>query len=261
MTSLQGSSALFVLCASLAACGGSDGQQMCGADHCGLQGHTIVKWTFDAYPDWMFPMDSCVDFSALKVRVDAQAADTSVVTKIDDCGVAQVTFDGLPEGEPYTMFVEPEDGAGNPLVTYPTTVMVDAGAYQADTTVTANVPWTSWIGSFTGTFLFRLSWAGQGCSAAGVVTQNVTLSVNGTPVSAVADNGQKLDGTDPKPCYDIMQNFPQSATGVPFGPATVKVDGYDGSATPVLIYSKTFDTFVGAGITNPTITFDVPAAT
>jgi len=261
VTSLQGSSALFALCASLAACGGSDGQQMCGADHCGLQGHTIVKWTFDAYPDWMFPMDSCVDFSALKVRVDAQAADTSVVTKIDDCGVAQVTFDGLPEGEPYTMFVEPEDGAGNPLVTYPTTVMVDAGAYQADTTVTANVPWTSWIGTFTGTFLFRLSWAGQGCSAAGVVTQNVTLSVNGTPVSAVADNGQKLDGTDPKPCYDIMQNFPQSATGVPFGPATVKVDGYDGSATPVLIYSKTFDTFVGAGITNPTITFDVPAAT
>jgi hypothetical protein len=242
------------------ACSGDDGMQMCGADHCGLQGHTVVKWTFDAYPDWMFPMDSCVDFDVLKVRVDAQGADDNVVTKIDDCGAAQVTFDGLPENQPFTMFVEPEDIDMNPLVTYPTLVTVNAGAYQADTTVTANVPWTSWVGTFTGTFLFRLSWATQGCAAAGVVTQNVTLSVNGTPVSATADNGQKLDGSDPKPCYDIMQNFPQSATGVPFGPATLKVDGYDGSATPVLIYSKTFDTFVGAGITNPTITYDVPAA-
>ena len=184
---------MFGLWVSLvAACGGSDGQQMCGADHCGLQGHTVVKWTFDAYPEWMFPNDSCPDFSVLKVRVDAQAADASIVTKIDDCGVSQVTFDGLAEGEPYTMFVDPEDGLGNSLVMYPTTVMVNAGAYQADTSVSANVPWDSWVGSFTGTFLFRLSWATQGCAAAGVVTQNVTLSVNGTPVSAVADNGQKL---------------------------------------------------------------------
>ncbi|HET9988915.1 MAG TPA: hypothetical protein VFQ65_10345 [Kofleriaceae bacterium] len=251
---------LFAFAIAATACSGDGGMQMCGADHCGLQGHTVVKWTFDAYPNWMFPMDSCVDFGVLKVRVDAQAADGSVVTQIEDCGAAQSTFDGLAENQPYTVFVEPEDIALAPLVTYPATATVNAGAYQADTSVTANVPWTSWIGTFTGTFLFRLSWATQGCAAAGVVTQNVTLSVNGTVVPAVADNGQRLDGTDPKPCYDIMQQFPQSATGVPFGPATLKVDGYDGSATPVLIYSQTFNTFVGAGITNPTITFDVPAA-
>jgi hypothetical protein len=253
--------ALLATAASLAACGTNDGQQMCGADHCGLQGHTVVKWTFDAYPDWKFPMDSCVDFGVIKVRVDAQAADATVVTKSDDCGTAQVTFDGLAENQPYTMFVEPEAADGTPLVTNPTTVTVNAGAYQADTNVSANIPWDSWIGTFTGTYLFRLSWGTLGCTAAGVVTQVVTLKVNGTVVSAVADNGQKLDGTDPEPCYDIMQNFPQSATGVPFGPATLKVDGYDGSATPKLIYSNTFDTFVGAGITNPTITYDVPAAT
>jgi len=252
---------LFALLVSVAACGGTDGQQMCGADHCGLQGHTVVKWTFDAYPEWMFPMDSCVDFSAGKVRVDAVDSLGNVTTKIDDCGVAQVTFDGLLENEPYTMFVDPEDFGGNSLVTGPTSVTVNAGAYQADTSVTANVPWTSWVGTFTGTYLFRLSWGTLGCTAAGVVTQVVTLTVNGTVVTATADNGQKLDGTDPEPCYDILQNFPQSATGVPFGPATLKVDGYDGSATPALIYSKTFDTFVGAGITNPTITYDVPAAT
>lgn len=251
---------MFALCVSLAACGGTDGQQMCGADHCGLQGHTVVKWTFDAYPEWMFPMDSCVDFGALKVRVDAQSvADASVVTKIDDCGVAQVTFDGLPENEPYTMFVEPELADGTPLVTAPTTVPATAGAYQADTSVTANIPWDSWTGTFTGTFLFRLSWAGQGCSAAGVVDQVVTLKVNGNVVSAVADNGQKLDGTDPEPCYDVMQQFPQSAKDVPFGPAELTIEGRDSMG--MTIYTNTFETFVGAGITNPTITYDVPAAT
>lgn len=254
---------MFGLWVSLvAACGGSDGQQMCGADHCGLQGHTVVKWTFDAYPAWLFPMDSCVDFGVVKVRVDAQAADGTVVTQIEDCGVAQSTFDGLAENQPYTMFVEPEALDLTPLVAAPTTVAVNAGAYQADTTVTANIPWMSWIGTFTGTYLFRVSWGGMGCAAAGVDTQVITLAVNGTVVSATADNGQKLDGTDPKPCYDIMQQFPQSATGVPFGPAELTVDGYgsgSGSGTP--IYSKTFDTFVGAGITNPTITYDVPPPT
>ncbi|MEO6776418.1 MAG: hypothetical protein ABI467_25970 [Kofleriaceae bacterium] len=249
-----------VVVLAIAACGGDDGMQVCGADHCGLQGHTVVKWTFDAYPEWMFPMDSCVDFGVVKVRVDAVDALGKTVTKTDDCGAAQVTFDGLAEGQPYTMVVEPEDLDLNPLVGAPTTTTVNAGAYQADTSVTANVPWTSWIVTFTGTFLFRLSWATQGCATAGVVTQNLTLSVNGAVVAAVADNGQRLDGTDPEPCYDLMENFPQSATGVPFGPATLQVDGFDGSATPALIYTKTFDTFVGAGITNPTLTFDVPAA-
>jgi hypothetical protein len=251
--------ALLATAASLAACGTNGGQQMCGADHCGLQGHTVVKWTLDAYPDWKFPMDSCVDFGVIKVRVDAQAADSSVVTKSDDCGTAQVTFDGLPENEPYTMFVEPEAADGTPLVTNPTTVAVNAGAYQADTNVTANIPWDSWIGSFTGTFLFRVSWAGQGCATAGVVKQVVTLKVNGTVVSAVADNGQRLDGTDPEDCYDVMQQFPQSATNVPFGPAELTIEGRDATDKP--IFTTTFDTFVGAGITNPTITYDVPAAT
>jgi hypothetical protein len=246
----------------LAACGGGNSTPpdalVCGPDHCGLQGHTVVKWTFDAYPEWQFPMDSCVDFNVFKVEVDMIAADQSVVTQVEDCGAAQSTFDGLPEGQPYEVHVVPLDFDGNPVVSLPAVGMVNAGAYQADTTVSVNVPWTYWLGSYTGTFLFRLSWAGQGCSAAGVAKQNLTLTVNGMVVTQTADNGQKLDGTDPKPCYDLTQQFPQSATMVPFGPGTLKVDGYSSAMT--LIYTKTIDMFVGAGITNPTITYDVPAA-
>ena len=91
--------ALVATVALIPACS-DDGPQMCGADHCGLQGHTVVKWIFDSYPDLGFQMDSCVDFGVGKVRVDAvDSTGTVVASKLDDCGAAQVTFEGLPEGD------------------------------------------------------------------------------------------------------------------------------------------------------------------
>lgn len=252
---------LLALCV-LGCGGGDDGQQMCGADHCGLQGHTIVKWTFDAYPDKLFPGDSCVDFGINKVRVDAQSdADGTVTTAIDDCGAGQVTFDGLPNGT-YTMFVDPEDFTGATTVTSPTTAPATAGLYQADTTTTINVDYTSWLGGpFTGTFLWRFKWGGQSCAAATkpVVTQIVTITSGGVTSTATASpNNQKLDGTDRKPCFAYEESYPQSATSMPFGPASLTVQALDAAST--VVYTNTFDTFIGAGITNPTITYDVPAA-
>ena len=40
-----------------------------------LKGRTVVKWTFNAYPERGFPMDSCVDFGVHKVAVDVVDAD------------------------------------------------------------------------------------------------------------------------------------------------------------------------------------------
>jgi hypothetical protein len=83
------------------------------------------------------------------------------------------------------------------------------------------------------------------------------LSVGGVPISAMTDDGQKLDGTDPKPCYELTANFPQTAEGLPFGPVTLTVVGKD--ASNATQFTKQIDTFIGAGITNPTITYDIPA--
>jgi hypothetical protein len=256
---VKAGSALVLSLATLPAgsCGG-DGMQMCGADHCGLKGHTIVKWTLDAYPQWLFPMDSCVDFNVAKVNVEAVDANgTTIATQADDCGAAQVTFDGLPDGD-YIMYVTPRDFGGADLVTAPTAATVTAGMFGADTMVTANIPWDSWIGTFTGTFLFRLSWGGVTCTAAApmVVKELLTLTVNGNAVHVSTDHGTMLDGSAPAPCYDLMANFPETATGLPFGPATLDIDGLDGSGSAV--FHHKFDTFVGAGITNPTITYDTP---
>jgi hypothetical protein len=248
-----------LLCVSLVisswACGGVD--DPCAAGACTLEGRTTVKWTFNAYPERGFAMDSCVDFGVHKVMVDLQDADGVVTSTQDDCGVAQAVVSGLAPGD-YTVFVMPVDVAGNPLLTGPITSTVTAGSLGDNREVTVNVPWDAWIGTFSGTFLFRISWGGLSCEAATpeIKSQVLTLTAGGVVQTITTDDGQMLNGADKKPCKKLSDNFPQSALGVPFGPATMLVEGYD--AGDNMKFSKQFDTFVGAGITNPTLTFDVP---
>ncbi|HEY5944365.1 MAG TPA: hypothetical protein VIV40_02690, partial [Kofleriaceae bacterium] len=203
------------------------------------------------------PMDSCVDFGVWKVAVDLVDANGLATSGRDDCGAAQATFSGLAPGA-YDVYVMPLDGGGNPLLAFPVHGNVMAGTVGAATEATVNVPWDAWVGSFTGTFLFRISWGGLSCEATNpeVKSQAVTLTVNGVVQSVTTDDGQVLNGADKKPCKRLSDNFPQSALGAQFGPATLLIEGYD--ATDNMKFSKQFDTFVGAGITNPTLTFDVP---
>lgn len=258
-----------LLLTALAACGGDDGgMQMCGADHCGLKGHTVVKWTFDKYPEWQFTGDGCGDFQAGKVRVDMQSnTDPTLVTvQTEDCGAAQITFDGLTETDTFTAFVDVQDFVGNSLLTGPvTTSPVMPGVYQADQTVTVNVPYTQWSGTYTGTFLFYLTFGGMPCSAATptpVAYQTVQLlDMMGNPITATAmPNNEVLDGTTRVACFDkASQQFPMSVTNLPFGPVQIVVSGYADTSSPA-IYSAAIPTFIGAGITNDTITYDIPAA-
>jgi hypothetical protein len=145
-------------------CGGSTGDDNpCPNGDCSLPGRTVVKWMFDHYPEYDFPFDSCVDFSVIKVHVDAYDQTGAVQGSGDaDCGEGQVTLENLPAGT-YTMIVTPLDINGAPLVTTGASASVDAGIYPNNTEVTAYVPWTSWIGTFSGTFLFRLTWGGMSC--------------------------------------------------------------------------------------------------
>jgi hypothetical protein len=241
---------------ALAACGGGV-DDSCPTNDCELKGRTVVKWTFDAYPERNFPMDSCVDFGVWKVAVDVVDAGGNVTSGGDDCGVAQATFSGLPPGD-YDVYVMPLDAGGNPLLAAPITGKVAAGTLEQPTETTINVPWDAWPGVYTGTFLFRIAWGGLSCEqlAPPIKNQVLTLTVNGVVQNITTDDGQLLNGSDKKPCKKLSDNFPQSALNVPFGPATLLVEGYD--ETDNMRFSKQFDTFVGAGITNPTLTFDVP---
>ena len=236
----------------LAACGADD---PCPTDDCTLYAHTVVKWTFDAYPDRGFAMDSCVDFGAQKVAVDVVDSTGAVTSLVDDCGIAQVTFIKLAPGD-YDVFVMPLDVDGVPLLSAPAQSRVSVGNDDVD--VTVNVLAEQWLGYHTGTFLFRLSWGGMSCDQAmpEIRQQVLTLTVNGVVQTITTDDGQMLNGSDKKPCKKLTDEFPQSALAVPFGHATLLVEGYD--ATDMMQFSKQFDTFVGAGFVNPTLTFDVP---
>jgi len=246
---------LALACSFAAACGGVD--DPCPTNDCELKGRTVIKWTFDAYPERGFGMDSCVDFGVWKVAVDVVDANGFATSGRDDCGAAQATFSGLAPGD-YDVYVMPLDAAGNPILGFPSVGKVTAGAVSAPTEATVNVPWDAWPGSHTGTFLFRISWGGLSCESVmpEIKNQTVKLTVNDVVQELATDDGQMLNGADKKPCKRLSDNFPQSALNVMFGPATLEIEGYD--ATDMMRFSKSFDTFVGAGITNPTLTFDVP---
>ncbi len=241
---------------ALAACGGDDdSSNPCPTGDCTLAARTTVKWTFNAYPERKFPMDSCTDFGVARVSIDIIDAEGFAISGQDNCGNGQAVFSGLAPGD-YTVYMMPLDLDGNDLLTAPVVSLVTAGDDNRE--LTMNVPWDAWLAGpeATGTFLFRISWGGMSCETTTVKDQIVKLTVNGVVQALTTDDGQVLNGADKKPCKRLTDNFPQSVLGAEFGMAELLIEGYD--ETSSMMYSHTFETFVGAGITNPTLTFDVP---
>ena len=232
---------------------------VCPNGDCSTPGTTVAMWRFDHYPAWGFDSDSCTDLGIAKVHIDATDASGAVTSQDVPCDYGQATFTGLAQGG-YTIAITPLDGDGNAVVAAPITGMVTAPPRNGTASTTIDVPYTAWTGSYTGTFLFRISWGGASCAAAmpPVATQLLTLAVNGTVVAQTTDGGQRLDGTDAKACVAFTNQFPESATTVPFGPAQLTVVGEDTGGAAV--FQHTFDTFVGAGISNPTLGFDLTHA-
>jgi hypothetical protein len=244
----------FVLVSLLAACGGG-GSDPCATSVCGEQSRTTIKWTFNRYPERGFQMDSCTDLGVSKVAVDMVDSAGGVQSLQADCGNGQLAFFGFAEGD-YTVYVTPLDAGGNGLVTAPAQGMVTVGPVGDNREATVNVPVEAWIGPYDGSFLFRISWGGMSCETTDIKNQVVTLTVNGVIQNITTDDGQMLNGADKKPCKKLTDEFPQTAKNAAFGMATIEIKGYDNVDN--MRYSHTFDTFVGAGISNPTLTFDVP---
>jgi hypothetical protein len=230
--------------------GNDNEEDYCRACFAFLPPRTIVKWSFNAAAAPGFTQDACVDVGASSVRVTMSGPTT--VTLDDMCSTYQVVFDDLPPGV-YTAAVEPLDADGNLLVDAP--VMAEVTAGTADVEQTIDIPFDAWVGPYTGTFYFKVHFQGMDCAPAGVNEHRITMRVNGTLVSQMTEQGQRLDGSEAGPCVN-GNGMPQKALGLPFGPATIEIEGIDTGGTDAYIGS--FETFVGAGANNPPIDFDVP---
>lgn len=242
-----------------------DGVNPCPTGSCDLPGNTVVKFKFNNYPELGFDSDTCSELSVAKVRVDVIGVEdpTGFDTREVQCSEGQATFSDLLI-QNYNVSVTPLDIDGNPLIKtdMPGRGTVPAAGPNARTEVTVNVQYDSWVRSYTGQFLFKLTWLGAACNPAGgtaTVTQHsLTLMVNGSVVTQRTTNpvDQPLDGTVDIPCVPST-GMPLTVPNVPWGPATLHVIGKN-DADEVL-GDHTFDTFVGAGMFNPTLTFDTPA--
>lgn len=220
-----------------------------------IPGATTISWVFNKDAAPMFTNDSCTDVRAINVEVTVTGPATATLS--ESCALRQVVFQDLPTGM-YTIAVKPLDFDGELLIDAPVELTTNLGP---GTMIEIDVPPERWLRSYLGTFFFRTQWGGQDCAAATppVVQHRLTMIQNGTPLTVTTENGDPFDGSAPGPCQPFSAEFPQSALMVPFGVATFTVEGLDSGGTPQ--FRETFDTFVGAGISNPEIHFDVNSLT
>jgi hypothetical protein len=237
--------------------GNDDETDACRA--CMPPARAILKWEFDLEAAPGFDADTCMDFGIDQVEIECTSG-TTIKTRSAGCTDRQIVFDDLMAGS-WTAKVTPLDAAGESLVKAPVEATFTLGTTDLEQTLV--VPPEAWAGSHTGTFLFRVEWGGATTCAAAippVVKQVLTLSRDGVPVSQVTQTGTHLDGSAPGACEDSANSGPaQAALTVPFGAATFRVVGLDSADVPQ--FDESFDTFVGAGVTNPILHFDVDSLT
>jgi len=211
-----------------------------------------IKWAFNKGAAEGFSTDSCTDMGAFNVEVSIAGPVNDM--KTESCPLRQVVFEDLPNGT-YVVTLNPIDFQDESIVKAPLerTIMVSDAPQEIEMIVHPD----DWAHDYTGLFFFRLRWGGYDCSAAlpPVAKHRLTLEVGGTPVTKLTDNGDPLDGSATGACRSVTEEFPQSAADVPFGPATFTITGYDSGDQPR--FEQTFDTFVGAGLSNPELVFDV----
>lgn len=236
--------------------GNDDQTDFCRECRTFLPAQLTIKWELNKNESPMFTGDSCLDLGVSTVEVEVIGPVTRASS--ETCSLRQVVFTDLPAGT-YVVRVTPRDSGDQPLVAAPVEATVP---YTGETLIhEVVVPYEAWSGSYDGTFYFRVLWGGADCSAAvpPVATHRFLLEVGGGPVTVVTDEGDSLDGSATGPCRAIGEEFPQSAQGVPWGPATFTITGYDSGGTPQ--FEESFDTFVGAGPNNPEYEFDVNSLT
>ncbi len=218
-----------------------------------------VKWAFNKDEAEGFSTDSCLDIGASNVEVELVGGPgPEPLIRTEQCSFRQAVFVDIPAAD-YEVRTRVLDSEGGLLTTGTLTedYSFDGGTDILDVVV----PFTEWTRTYDGTFYFRVAWDSQDCAAADpvVAEQRITLVTGGETYTGATTDGLTLDGVTPGVCISVDREFPQSALDVPAGPADIRIDGLDAEGS--VVFTEDFATFIGAGVNNPELTFDVDAVT
>jgi cysteine-rich repeat protein len=195
-----------------------------------------------------FNEETCGGLDAEEIELTFTGAST--FTERFDCSFAQTKFENLPRGST-TVRGQLLDDLGEPISGAISMTFTVGDELQQE--VVLAFPFETFTRAYTGSFFFKVSWAGS--TACPVARQVLELARDGTPLTGVTTNGDKLDGTPSAGCYPASDARAQAAAGLPGGPARFTITGVDDQGTA--LYRESFDTFVGAGLSNPVLEFDV----
>jgi cysteine-rich repeat protein len=217
---------------------------------------TFIHWSFVASQYPPFTGETCDGLGAKQVTLALTGP--KAITQSIDCSFGQYPFKQLPVGS-YNVNAVLYDAAGGALTRGLATTSFVASGQKQD--VFIDFPFEDFTGGYHGIYYFTTSWAGAArCNDAvpHVVKQRVRLERNGTSFPGVmTQDGLPIDGSAAGPCRDGGSGAAQAVLDLPWGPAQITVTGEDGNGTA--LFRKTFDTFVGAGVANPTAVLDVPS--
>ena len=204
------------------------------------------------FPD--FKGENCTGLQIKEVEITL--AGPKMLTQRADCGLTQLKLSSLPDGQ-YTATGKAYDSSGAALTKGMAKVSFTVAGKNQD--VQLDWPYEDFMKSYTGTFFFDVLWGGSKTCAGPVppvARQRLRLERNGIAVAGMVQTGEPLDGSATGACVDVT-SLSQAAPGIVWGPARFIVTGEDSDGTA--IFKKSFDTFVGAGITNNPISYDVPS--
>jgi cysteine-rich repeat protein len=198
--------------------------------------------------------ETCTGVSAAKIRLDITGPMPS--TRDVDCNYSQTTVRALAPGD-YEVKGTLLDSMDRPLTRGLSTVAFVIPQAPTGSPVQATVDFAMddfLRTDYQGDWFYKLSWAGAlTCSTAvpPVLKTSIRLERDGQAI--VSGKGVTIDGLTPTDC--IEGEHAPAINKLPWGPADLIVTGLDASGTPR--FRETFTTFIGAGIVNPALAYDV----
>lgn len=266
-----------LVAAGLAACGGGgpdcgngvvESGEQCdeGDDNGGARCNFFCESALDANIQWRILADVVPGFVETCDGIGAATAHLELdgpmvagkppkrVSFDIECSFSQYLVSALDVGDYVVRLTlrDAEDGA----VTRGQTSMAFS-VVDRDVTVPLVIPLEDLESTtYRGDWFYRFTWGGATTCAAAVppvASTRIRIESNGHVV--MNEQGTPIDGSAPTECFD--DQFNHAVNRLPFGHASVRITGVDAEGNA--IFQGTFATFIGAGLSNPPLLYDVPS--